>query len=88
MNERQSRGAEPRRAKPAQWFTGVSIALVVLVCLAIFIFAFVQLDPYLSDFVSDDATPTESPTAEPFLPSETDPDADGTPEGLLRLRTT
>jgi hypothetical protein len=57
------------------------------VCLVVFIVAFVQINPYLSDFVSeDDALPT--PTAQPTtVPSPTSPAPtvapDGTPEGVV-----
>jgi hypothetical protein len=51
----------------SDWTTAIAIALAILICLAAFIWIFLRLDPYLSDFVSDDdpATPaTEgSPTS-------------------------
>jgi hypothetical protein len=80
-----SSGARP--ADTSHWFTGVSIAIVIIVCLVVFIVAFVQINPYLSDFVSeDDALPT--PTAQPTtVPSPTSPAPtvapDGTPEGVV-----
>lgn len=74
---RERPGSRPTAS--ANWFTGVSIALVVVVCLAIFVYVFVRIEPYLSDFVSDDRTPVVEPTA----PAEPTPRAtpDGTPEG-------
>lgn len=82
MNDRNRGQPNPRRLNSAQWFTGVSIGLIVLVCLLVFAIAFIQIDPYLSDFVSDDNPPTASPTSAPTLPLETNPDSDGTPSGM------
>jgi hypothetical protein len=73
----------PRGLNSTQWFTGISIALVVMVCLVIFAIAFVQIDPYLSDFVSDAPEPAATPSTAPNLPIDADPASDGEPSGRL-----
>lgn len=50
----------------SDWTTALAIAVAIAICLTAFVWIFLRLDPYLSDFVSDDpATPASeaSPTA-------------------------
>jgi hypothetical protein len=50
------------------WTTPLAIALAIVICIVAFIWFFLRLDPYLDDFISDDApqTPTSdgTPTAD------------------------
>lgn len=64
--EQPNRHSNAQAPDRSDWTTAVAIAVAIAICLIAFIWIFLRLDPYLSDFVSDDpATPAieASPTA-------------------------
>jgi hypothetical protein len=55
-----------RAPEHSGWLTGITMAVAIVICIAAFIWLFLRIDPYLSDFISgDDPTPTsvETPSA-------------------------
>ena len=57
-------------APSREWTVALALALAILICLGAFVWLFIQLDPFMSDFISgtDLVTPTvelASPTAAP-----------------------
>jgi hypothetical protein len=66
-----------RAPEHSGWLTGISMLVAIVICVAAFIWLFLQIDPYLSDFISgDEPTPTmietpavtQTPVATPFVP--------------------
>jgi len=47
------------------WGVAVAIALSIVICLAAFVWIYVELDPFLDDFTGSDATMTADPAASP-----------------------
>lgn len=63
----------PLAKRSSDWGVAVAIALSILICLAAFVWIFVELEPFMSDFTGTDAivTPeTIDPAASPV--NETD----------------
>jgi hypothetical protein len=40
------------------WGATIAIVLSIVICLVVFIWIFIELNPYMSDFISGDQTPT------------------------------
>lgn len=56
--------------KSREWTIALTLGLAILICLGAFVWLFIQLDPFMADFISgaDPVTPAvdaASPTAEP-----------------------
>jgi hypothetical protein len=71
VDEHRTDFTEPR----SDWSVAVAIALSIIICLAAFIWIFVQLEPFLSDFVSQAelATPAVETQASPEATEESIP---------------
>lgn len=57
-------------AQPREWTIALTLGLAILLCLGAFVWLFIQLDPFMSDFISgtDSVTPSvelASPTTSP-----------------------
>lgn len=46
----------------ADWFVAASIGVAIVICLVAFVWVFVQLDPFLDDFIPGNAAPTPTPS--------------------------
>ncbi len=64
---RQPDDDSPRRVdqRGTDWGIAIAIALSIVICLAAFVWIFVELDPFLDDFTGTDATVTAGPSASP-----------------------
>ena len=64
-------GPEPPfgpRPEESSWFAAIAIVVTIAICLVAFVWIFMRLNPYLSDFVTVDAptvVPAASPSASP-----------------------
>jgi len=55
-----------RAPEHSGWFTGISMLVAFVICVIAFVWLFVRIDPYLSDFISGDpATVTVTETVVP-----------------------
>ncbi len=69
---RQSPDGElpPLAKRSSDWGVAVAIALSIVICLAAFIWIFVELDPLLSDFTGTDTIVTPEPVDPAASPSD------------------
>lgn len=49
----------------SDWSVAAAMALSIVICLAAFVWIFVELDPFLDDFTGSDMTITADPFASP-----------------------
>ena len=69
---RQDDDDPPHAGQPTKdWNVAVAIALSIVICLAAFVWIFVELDPFLDDFTGSNVTVTADPSASPV--DETSP---------------
>ncbi|MEX1157665.1 MAG: hypothetical protein WEC79_01900 [Thermomicrobiales bacterium] len=64
----------------SDWGVAVAIGLTILICLAAFVWIFVGLDPFISDFTGTDAVVTPAPTDPATTPVDSTPDTDSVAE--------
>ena len=63
MRSSDDRHVSSRQTETGGWTTALALAIAIAICLAAFVWIFLRLDPYLSDFISDDSsTPISDPS--------------------------
>jgi hypothetical protein len=60
----------PDDAASTDWGVAAAIAISIVICLAAFVWIFVELDPFMDDFTGSDATVTSDPAASPVEATE------------------
>ena len=57
-------------APSREWTVALTFGLAILICLAAFVWLFIRLDPFMSDFISgtDPVTPTVDLASPPSAP--------------------
>ena len=63
-------GSPPNDEASKDWGVAVTIAITIVICLAAFVWIFVELDPFMDDFTGSDATVTSDPAASPVEATE------------------
>lgn len=58
----------PRASQRTDWGVAIAIALSIFICLAAFIWIFVEIEPFMSDFTGSDAIITPDPSTPPATP--------------------
>jgi hypothetical protein len=70
MRRLDSDGSPPDQKDSRDWGVAAAIAISIVICLAAFVWIFVELDPFMDDFTGSNATVTSDPSASPIEATE------------------
>jgi hypothetical protein len=70
MRRADNDGSPPKEAASKDWNVAAAIAISIVICLAAFVWIFVELDPFMDDFTGSNATVTADPAASPVEATE------------------
>jgi hypothetical protein len=67
MHHRTEDEVAPTFTEPPSWGVAAAIAVTIVICIAAFVWIFVRLEPFMNDFISEEAiaTPTVVATSTP-----------------------
>ena len=61
---------QPDERRTHDWSVAVTIALAILICLIAFIWIFVQLEPFMTDFIGSEAAASPTATEPGVIPAD------------------